>query len=151
VEVPTAQATIPRAAAAKEEPVSREALDGLDVLVVENEPAVLEGMRQLLERWGCSVRPATGREPLEILASGPAADAMILDYHLDDGNTGVALGERLRARWGDVAGIVITADATPHARRDAQARGYHVLGKPLRPGALRALLTRVKSDLEAAA
>jgi hypothetical protein len=33
-------------------------LNGLSLLVVDNEPAIIEGMRRLLEGWGCKVDSA---------------------------------------------------------------------------------------------
>ena len=47
------------------------------------------------------------------------------------------------ARFGaDLTAILITADRSPRVREDARANGIQVLNKPLKPAALRALLTQ---------
>ncbi|MFW5816847.1 MAG: hypothetical protein ACOCVP_08305, partial [Wenzhouxiangella sp.] len=56
---------------------------------------------------------------------------------------------RLRARFADpIGGILITADQTEPVRNEARASGYRVLHKPLKPAALRALLSRLVSVRE---
>ena len=75
-----AEAGAPRRAAAGEP------LSGLKILVIDNEPRVLEGMRALLERWGCRVATAHGLdEARAALATFGAPDVIIADYHLDYG------------------------------------------------------------------
>jgi len=48
----------------------------------------------------------------------------------------------LRAQWGELPAILITADRSPRVRASARAKQVHVLNKPLKPAALRALLTQ---------
>lgn len=151
IEVPRG-AALPRATPPADPAPARTPIDGLLVLVVENEPSVLHGMRLLLEGWGCAVRTATGREDPAVLAGDEPPDVLVVDYHLDDGATGTSFGDALREAWGlTIPGIVITADATPRAREEAASRRYFLLGKPVRPAALRALLTRLQADLTTAA
>jgi CheY-like chemotaxis protein len=50
-----------------------------------------------------------------------------------------ALSERLE---GTVPGIVITADRTEAVAEEIKRAGYQLLLKPVKPAALRALLTR---------
>ena len=69
-------------------------------------------------------------------------DGLLVDFHLDRGNGIDAIAE-LRRRFGsDLAAILITADRSPHVRDLARATGVQVLNKPVRPAALRALLTQ---------
>src|SRR5580658_893941 len=64
-----------------------EPLNGLKVLAIDNEPRVLEGMRVLLERWGCVVATAHGlAEAMAALVEFGAPDVIIADYHLDAEN-----------------------------------------------------------------
>ncbi len=123
------------------------ALAGLKVLCVDNEPDILTGMRALILPWGCQVRTACDEtEALARSADGWRPDILLVDYHLDDEHNGVDLMNRLRARFGsDLAGILITADQTETVRNEARASGYRVLQKPLKPAALRALLSRLAS------
>jgi len=70
-------------------------------------------------------------------------DAILADYHLDNEVTGLmaleALAERLQ---GDVPSIVITADRSEEVAEQIKRAGHHLLLKPVRPAALRALLSR---------
>lgn len=122
-------------------------LAGLDVLCIDNEPDILIGMRSLISPWGCRVQTACDeREAVALLRDGCHPAVLLVDYHLDDQHNGVDLMNRLRARFGEaIAGILITADQTETVRNEARANGYRVLQKPLKPAALRALLSRVAS------
>jgi len=86
-----------------------------------------------------------------MLKGGAAApDVMIADYHLDQGN-GIETILALRWRLGtDLPAILLTADRSPRVREDAQAKSIHLLNKPLRPAALRALLARWRAERAAA-
>ncbi len=120
-------------------------LAGTRILCIDNESLILEGMKAMLSGWGCEVFTATtiggAKSVLRHLDGDP--DAILADYHLDNEVTGLmaleALGERLE---GAVPGIVITADRTEEVAEEVKRAGYQLLLKPVRPAALRALLTR---------
>jgi hypothetical protein len=58
----------------------------------------------------------------------------------------------LRRRFGaELTAILITADRSPLVRQDARENGIQVLNKPLKPAALRALLTQWRVQRVAAA
>jgi CheY-like chemotaxis protein len=121
-------------------------LDGTVVLCIDNERAILDGMDTLLSGWNC--RALTAADLTEALAaisaSGTAPDGLLVDYHLDDGS-GIGVIAELRRRLGRRDGqplpaILITADRSRHVREEARSEGVHILNKPLRPAALRALI-----------
>jgi Na+/proline symporter/signal transduction histidine kinase/CheY-like chemotaxis protein len=120
-------------------------LAGLRVVCIDNEPSILEGMRLLLEGWGCEV-VAAGDERAAIAAlkrgSGPP-DAVIADYHLDRGNGLSAIRAIRKAAKAPVKAILITADRTAELRERAAEIEAQVFGKPLKPAALRAWLSQV--------
>ena len=66
---------------------ANDALAGAFAIVIENQDSVLEGMRVLLQGWGCTVLAAAdGRTAtLEQARLGRTPDVIIADYHLDDG------------------------------------------------------------------
>jgi CheY-like chemotaxis protein len=108
-------------------------------------------MRLLLEGWGCHVRIATGRT--EILATDqqlPPPDVVLADYHLD-GETGLHLIRDLRLRWGVATpAILVTADRSSEVRTAAGEADISVINKPLKPAALRSLMSRIRKMAQAA-
>src|SRR5690606_20918814 len=92
-----------------------QALSGAKVLCVDNEDSILIGMASLLSRWGCEVWTARNRLECEhLLAEAVRPDVMLVDYHLDEGETGTELIAWLRGQLGDgLPGVVISADNRP--------------------------------------
>jgi len=125
-------------------------LTGMRILAIDNEPAILEGMRALLEGWGCEVAAGGSLEEANrvIGARRFAPDIVIADYHLDEGD-GLEAITRLRWRLGPgLHAVLLTADRSPEVRAEAQKKNAHVLHKPLKPAALRALLTQWRARME---
>ncbi|MBV8836685.1 MAG: PAS-domain containing protein, partial [Alphaproteobacteria bacterium] len=126
---------------------------GMQVLCIDNEPKILDGMAALLGGWGCTVLKADDLKSA-LAAVGEtktAPDGLLVDYHLDQGS-GIEAITALRWRFGqDLPAILITADRSPHVRDEARERDIQVLNKPLKPAALRALLTQWRVARMAAA
>nr|WP_246505602.1 PAS-domain containing protein [Coralloluteibacterium stylophorae] len=112
------------------------------VLVVDNDAAVLLGMRSLLEGWGCEVLAAASPEHALAAARATPPDVLLLDLHLDE-DTGLDLQRRLAAAIGARPTVIITADHGEATRRAVAAADAHLLHKPLKPLALRSLLSRL--------
>jgi CheY-like chemotaxis protein/anti-sigma regulatory factor (Ser/Thr protein kinase) len=143
VTVPLSQAAPVQLPARDDTRIDFAQLAGVAALCIDNDPAVLDGMETLLTGWGCSVLKAPGLD--EALAAAAASavlpNGLLVDYHLDRG-TGLDAIAALRARYGEVPAILITADRTAAVRERARALGIQVLHKPLKPAALRALLAQ---------
>ncbi|MET0610046.1 MAG: hybrid sensor histidine kinase/response regulator, partial [Pseudomonas caspiana] len=123
---------------------NRTALTGTQVLCIDNEDSILIGMNSLLTRWGCEVWTARSREECQaLLDEGVRPQLALVDYHLDNGETGTELMAWLRTRLGKpVPGVVISADGRPELIAQVHAAGLDYLPKPVKPAALRALLSR---------
>ncbi|MBX2804358.1 MAG: hybrid sensor histidine kinase/response regulator [Hyphomicrobiales bacterium] len=120
-------------------------LGGCIVLCIDNEPAILDGMRQLLENWQCTVMTAPDTsEALKLIEDSASPPNFILaDYHLET-ETGIKSIERLRETIGKpVAAILITADRSPDVEKEAERQNLFLLRKPIKPAALRALMSRL--------
>lgn len=121
-------------------------LAGKVVVVVENEPAILEAMATVLERWDCRVFTGTSgpRAERALAEVGVTPDAIVADYHLDEDATGLDVVEKMRAAAGrKIPAAVVTADRTADVRKRIDAAGCSVLNKPVRPGRLRSLLSHL--------
>jgi signal transduction histidine kinase/CheY-like chemotaxis protein len=128
-------------------------LAGVIVLCIDNDPAILDGMETLLSGWGCQVLKASGlNAAVDIIAHAKATpDGVLVDYHLDD-HDGIAVIRDLRRRFGThVTAILITADRSARVREEARRNGAEILYKPVKPAALRALLTQWRVQHVAAA
>ena len=126
-------------------------LEGLRLLCLDNEPLILDGMRQLLSSLGAEVGTAADRATLrEQFCDHGDWDVILADYHLDDGQTGVdavqALGDTSRRV---PPCIVISADDGESVRAAVQAAGFRFHSKPVNPVRLRALLLALVSDARA--
>ncbi|WP_417567375.1 NahK/ErcS family hybrid sensor histidine kinase/response regulator [Marinobacter sp.] len=118
--------------------------DGISILVIDNEPAVLESMQLLLERWGCEVLTAGSKvQALEVLEHAGQIPAIILaDCHLDSGLTGYDAVHAVRRYLGkDIPAAIITADRSDDTRKLLRAQYLPILNKPVKPNRLRALMT----------
>ncbi|HWJ99507.1 MAG TPA: hybrid sensor histidine kinase/response regulator [Xanthobacteraceae bacterium] len=143
VTIPTAPAVI-RAEAARG-PESRQAisLETVEVMCIENDTRVLEGMKTLLSGWGCRVTAAPGLAiAMRALKEGARPDVLLVDYHLDEG-TGIEAVKVLRAKVGsDLPAALVTAERSPQVRDEARAAEIQVLYKPLKPAMLRAFIAQ---------
>ncbi|MNO40011.1 Non-motile and phage-resistance protein [compost metagenome] len=142
VSVPLARSQAQPASAAAE--MNGRLPSGARVLCIDNEDSILIGMNSLLSRWGCQVWTARNREECAaLLNDGVRPQLALVDYHLDHGDTGTELMAWLRTSLGEpVPGVVISADGRPEMVAQVHAAGLDYLPKPVKPAALRALLSR---------
>jgi signal transduction histidine kinase/CheY-like chemotaxis protein len=123
------------------------------ILVIDDDTLVLDGMRGILQSWGCEVRTAaSGAAALaDVSERGMRPDLIISDSRLADGKTGLEAIERLRQLAGaPIPAFVITGDTAPERLRDASAGGFPLLHKPVSPMALRTMLNRLLKTADAA-
>ncbi|MES0216279.1 hybrid sensor histidine kinase/response regulator [Mesorhizobium sp. C280B] len=132
-----------REAEAKPPARAAASLAGLHVLCIDNDARILDGMRLLLEGWGCSVDTLSGAEDFD--RSGMhRPDLVLADYHLDN-RTGLELIAQLRAIHGeDLPAVLVTADRSSEVRAAAGRLDVPVISKPLKPAMLRSMMARVR-------
>jgi signal transduction histidine kinase/CheY-like chemotaxis protein len=125
-------------------------LEDLAVLCIDNEPEILEGMQMLLDRWGCSVMLAENQlQAAEQVRKNGAPGMVLVDYHLSDQSNGLDVMEHLDSVLESrLPAIVITADRSPELDEKVRSRTYGMLRKPIRPAALRALMTNMLKNLD---
>ena len=117
-----------------------DSLDGLQVLLVDDDKEIRAAMRALLEGWGCDVVAAPSGAGVDSELDSFTPDVVLADFRLPGPENGIQVMQRMRKRFPDVHGIVISGDIGAEVLRAAQASGYQLLHKPLRPARLRALL-----------
>jgi CheY-like chemotaxis protein/two-component sensor histidine kinase len=141
-------AVAPRGAPAEPTDWSRAVPDpwgGKLVVVIDDDALVLDGMRGLLQSWGCRVIAAAseGAALAALAECGQRPDLIISDYRLPGGQTGIEVIARLHAGFGaDIPAFLISGDTAPERLREASASGYHLLHKPVPPMTLRAMVSQ---------
>ncbi len=156
VDVPTA-AAMPNVAAEDGVPQRATArFDGMVALCLDNEEKILDGMEALLVGWGVTVVKARDQKDASaqlsqlVKETGHGPDILLVDYHLDDGN-GIDAVVQLRWRFGgDLPAALITADRGPQVREEATEKSISILNKPVKPAALRAILSQWQAHKSAA-
>ncbi|WP_343313566.1 PAS domain-containing hybrid sensor histidine kinase/response regulator [Brucella sp. BE17] len=120
-------------------------LTGLDVLCIDNDANILTGMQTLLSGWGCHVATLQNGAALKHFCASRTTppDVIIADYHLVHEN-GLDMVGFAREHFGsEIPAILLTADRSKEVRLRATEEGITLLNKPLRPAALRSLLSHV--------
>lgn len=115
-------------------------LDGLRVMLVEDDPDLLESTRDLLTSWGCEVQAFAS------LPENPqACDVIITDFDLGSGATGADVIERARAACGvDVPAIILTGHDRKPLVASMEGKRQHVLKKPVTRAQLRSAIAMVR-------
>jgi CheY-like chemotaxis protein len=101
ITVPLTHVVIPRIRSRKVTQ-QRPGLGGMsEVLVIDDEPAILDGMRHLLKGWGCQAHVALGGADAFRAFDGAKGriDMILADFHLDK-EDGISLINELRRRPG---------------------------------------------------
>lgn len=120
-------------------------LPGLRVLVIDDDATVRDGMRRLLEAWGCECDAVEGEEQALAAARVRAPDLVLSDYRLGGTRTGADVIAAVRAQAGrEVPALLVTGDTAPDRLREAAATGVPLLHKPVGPTDLYRALARVR-------
>ncbi len=123
-------------------------LSGARVLLIENDPAVVEAMVSLLELWLCSVRIAYRRNDVsEVLNRGDwQPDIILADQQLDNNELGTRIvGEVRQQICADLPAVIITANADDAFADTVQALNMELLHKPIKPAELHAVISNLLS------
>ncbi|MBN23772.1 MAG: hybrid sensor histidine kinase/response regulator [Alteromonadaceae bacterium] len=120
------------------------------VLIVDNEPHILDALHRLLVDWGADVVAAKNTQDALNALSQPI-DLMILDYQLDNGETGIDVARAIRqslatASNANLLGILNSARQDEDIRQLAINEQMHYLPKPLKPLALKRLIKQLLAE-----
>jgi two-component system, sensor histidine kinase len=117
-------------------------LDGMRVLVIEDDELARQAMCSLLESWGCLVVSADGRDTaLRLTLVEGTPDVIVSDYRLRKGENGFEVIAAVRSLVGyAVVACLASGDTDPELIRQAREHGMTLLHKPVRPAKLHSLL-----------
>jgi GAF domain-containing protein len=114
------------------------------IVVIDDDPLVLDGMGGMLRSWGCKVAGADTAEAALASIGTQMPDLVVSDYRLAKGKTGIEAIKQIREALGaDIPAFLISGDTAPERLRDAAANGFQLLHKPVPPMRLRAMLNQL--------
>ncbi|MFM9926188.1 ATP-binding protein [Variovorax sp. H27-G14] len=124
-------------------PLAMAPLAGLRCLVVDDDPAILDGSRTLLEQWGCQAEcVTTGAEAIARMGTGDIAfDAVLCDLQLAGDGDGVDVIDAAKRLQPDALAVLVSGATGPEVLQRLRHGGVMLLTKPVAPAKLRALLT----------
>ena len=131
-----------RKLAAADPPVAERSLAGVEILVIDDEPAVRASMRTLLESWGCRVLVCSGfAEATQALGEQRFnLEVIVCDLRLRQHENGIETVRSLQRTVGTVPALLVSGDTSPERLREAHASGLPLLHKPVTPARLREAL-----------
>ncbi|WP_447945544.1 hybrid sensor histidine kinase/response regulator [Stenotrophomonas indicatrix] len=134
----------PAAPVVATEPSDDSPLRECRVWSIDDDPHVCAATRALLERWGCHVELADGPQgALEIASALNVPQLLLLDVRMGQWH-GPDLYEALCTLWkARPPVILVTAERDDALKVHAAENGWGFLLKPVRPPALRALMTQL--------
>lgn len=118
----------------------------VSVLVIDDEPAVLEAMKLALQRSGFEVLAAqsVAHAVADLSEIEKIPDVIIADYQLQNSELGIVAIRLVQKAVGvHVPGIIITGDTSPQITRQAEASGVRLLHKPVRAEKIKSVITSV--------
>ncbi len=151
VDVPTSAAAGTAKSASVPDSTRSVASEGAQIIVIEDDKAILRAIKALLEKWGARVVAAQDAEGVLVeLAAHPvgdgfAPDLLLADYRLAAGCTGLDAAHRVMASLGrPVNTVILTGDTDSGITREIRIAGFDVLHKPLDPMALKSMIANLR-------
>lgn len=126
-------------------------LEGLTVVVVDDDPAPLELYREILALAGARVRIATSARAALLMVQEEVPDALVSDIMMpgEDGYWLIRAVRELPANQGRrIPALAVTGDPSSNSRARALAAGYDCfLAKPVQVVEFSATVARLASGL----
>ena len=115
------------------------------IVIVDDEPAILEAMSVLLTNWGCQlITAATPHEALSLLgATNQTPSLLIVDKQLSGGENGIDLIRTLREEMNeDIPAVLMSGDLKSLAG-EAGLPGVQLLKKPVEPDEIQKIISDI--------
>jgi CheY-like chemotaxis protein len=132
-------------------PVLSDRANGKFIVVIDDDPLVLESTCGLLRNWGCTVVTGdSGGSALAALVNlQRLPDLVISDFRLSCGETGTDAIAQLRSAFNAaIPALLVSGDTGQEPLHEARTSGFVLLHKPVDPLKLRAVLNRILKKSE---
>lgn len=117
-----------------------ETLNKLPVLIVDNEPLLLDALKQQLLNWQCDVTAINGHEQYLQLTKQKqqSFELIIADYHLDNNEDGITLSQLALSNLSKSCPVIIcSADPSDNLRQKCHDAQFYFMKKPIKSLALK--------------
>lgn len=134
------------------DPSMHPALNGMLVLVIDNEATICQAMGHQLAQWGCEAITATSLHEAFVRLGHRQRppDLVICDYWLGEGVTGLQAIRQTCQEFGvGIPALLITGDTSPARLREIKDSGTLVLLKPFSAEELREAVLRLRNPSSA--
>ena len=122
-------------------------LNGVKVLLIEDDFDVLKSTQQLLESWGCEVSAASDKkEVMELIRSKSylQPDIIVADNRLPGDAFGIDVVKLVREELqSSIPSVIVTGDVERGHVQSITDQGFPVLLKPIQPAKFRAILAHL--------
>ncbi|MDT8992234.1 ATP-binding protein [Curvibacter sp. APW13] len=127
-------------------------LEGVRVLVVEDDVTSRQAQEELLRSWGCEVcAVATAAMATMSVQQGFSVDVVVSDFRLGGESNGLDVIAQIRELLGwPVPACVVSGDTDSDLMQAARAASLTLLHKPVRPAKLRSLVRHLANATAAA-
>ncbi|MEJ6402677.1 hybrid sensor histidine kinase/response regulator [Yoonia sp. 2307UL14-13] len=122
-----------RAGRTHDVPIWRNALEGMIVLLVENDKPLAHAMTLMIENQGAEVLLAhDAQAAVDLLREIQLVpDVLLLDYQLGPGASGLGLYEEITERFAAVPTAIISADRGRELKQSCNKAGLRLMTKPI--------------------
>jgi len=118
-------------------------LQGIKVLVIDNELDILEAMKSLIESWGCEfTSAATMSDAHHLIKQENTPDFILADYRMPGDTNGCQFIQSIHEEIGFIPSLIITGDTGADVIDEIKKANLVMLNKPLKPAQLRLAMTR---------
>jgi len=119
----------------------------MDILIVDDDPAIIKTLIKQLNRWGYTPRPAKNTlEALKIISSDPV-DLILLDAYLEE-TTAIELIPKLKRIKPSVDIITMTGQSSRQLELKIRSLGIiYYMEKPIETANLKSILVHINKRL----
>jgi CheY-like chemotaxis protein len=120
-------------------------LAGRRVLLIDDDPMVLQAMQALLQTWRVDLRCANRGDESVLAACSEdwVPECVLCDFRLPGKFNGIELLDIILERFPAAMGILMTGEMVQTVQAQAEEAGYLVLFKPVDPTVLASTLSAV--------
>lgn len=117
-------------------------LQGLSILVIDDEQAVREGLAAMLSRWGAAVSQASGEAQALLACQAQPPNLIIADVRLAAEHGPDVVRACRKQCQAAIPGILLSGETDADQLERLRATGMPVLHKPVKPAQLRMAIQR---------